>query len=357
MQNHSLNVKTKIAWTLTLMLLGTVGAARASAQSWQRTELPITRTILSDGTPRYSVQIKIGSRSIMAGLDTGSVGLRVLSRFLYKDYSPQSSIDSDYIFGSGVELKGNIVKSSVTFGDISGSPLLEFVREVGCVADQPHCPAKLLPPSEYGLLGDGLPYQGFGAILGLGMGESEIHNPLLALGVHRWIIEIPQRKDSSDGRLILNPTQKELEGFIDIQTIPPFSKYSGALHDAVRGCIINTDANDKDCGVVILDTGDPGIRIISSSSSTRHWKENIAATLILANEKNIIRAAEKLETDSQDKSRRLKIDSESKPTLSSILTGLCLYNGFYIMYDQDQKTIAFKPRLPQSNSYMSMEVK
>src|SRR3954463_2176151 len=43
-----------------------------------RVELPIEAVKLSDGTVRYGVRVEVGGKSVLAGIDTGASGLRVM---------------------------------------------------------------------------------------------------------------------------------------------------------------------------------------------------------------------------------------------------------------------------------------
>jgi len=53
-------------------------------------------------------------------------------------------------------------------------------------------PASLVSAAQYGIQGDGLPGEGFVAIMGVNMGHDPVPNPLIALGVKRWIVELPR---------------------------------------------------------------------------------------------------------------------------------------------------------------------
>ena len=74
---------------------------------------------------------------------------------------------------------------------------------------------------------DGLPDEGFKAILGTDMAPEKVANPLTAMGVRRWIVELPRPGERGPGRLILNPTREETEGYVMLPMSAPFSKMQG----------------------------------------------------------------------------------------------------------------------------------
>lgn len=67
------------------------------------------------------------------------------------------------------------------------------------------------PPAraDYGIGGDGLPREGFDAILGVSMRGSDAPsaatNPLSVIGSRHWIVIPPEPGTAAPGRLIINP--------------------------------------------------------------------------------------------------------------------------------------------------------
>jgi hypothetical protein len=185
-----------------------------------RVEVPISQTRLSDGVIRYSVPVSIGGAvPIAAMLDTGSFGLRVMSRSLAPDRYQNAQILRDYAYGSGVVLHGSLARAVAMIGGVAtGAPILfQLVQSVGCVSAHPRCPASRISADDYAIGGDGLAREGFEAIIGLSMrapatSEAAI-NPLAFVGDRAWIITVPLPGETTPGRLIVNPGPEDRQGF------------------------------------------------------------------------------------------------------------------------------------------------
>lgn len=67
-----------VALLLTLVASG----AHAEPAAAQRAEVTVREVVLSDGMRRYAVPIRVGATDILAGLDSGSTGLRILPNVL-----------------------------------------------------------------------------------------------------------------------------------------------------------------------------------------------------------------------------------------------------------------------------------
>src|SRR4051794_27744921 len=94
------------AWLLAVTLL--LGPSAAGAA--ERVEVPLRQRVLSNGDIRYFVDLTLGnSGPIAAMVDTGSVGLRILSDVVPdKAFASISNTPSVYGYGSGVRLNGVI---------------------------------------------------------------------------------------------------------------------------------------------------------------------------------------------------------------------------------------------------------
>jgi hypothetical protein len=182
-----------------------------------RVEVPIREVRLSSGAIRYSVPVSVGGTRLEALMDTGSFGLRVLARSVPPDQYAPTQIHRDLAFTSGARLHGVIATAVVGVGGAStGAPVpIQVVGQVDCVARNPNCPASRVSPSQYGIGGNGLPGEGFPAILGLSLRSAHAYmaaaNPLASMGTRRWIIVLPRPGES--GYLIINPDPSELAGF------------------------------------------------------------------------------------------------------------------------------------------------
>ncbi len=109
------------------------------------TSIPVREVRLRDGTARFTIPVRIGSRTVEAGLDTGSVGLRVLARALSSSDTQTSGTAENYAYGSGARLIGVQAQARVSIGQTSGALTIQLVNSIGCVPKKPNCPASRVP--------------------------------------------------------------------------------------------------------------------------------------------------------------------------------------------------------------------
>lgn len=259
-------------WQIFLIALASLPLAidarsACAAGTTARVEVPIAQRRLSDGAVRYSVPVRLdGGRVIEAMLDTGSFGLRVMHDAVSpQQYTPMSEVRS-YHFGSGVVFEGKLAKADIAVGDAkTGAPVvIQLVQAVSCGPHKPQCPAARLAPADYRIGGDGLPREGFTAILGLSMRAPPVSspalNPLDFIGDRRWIIVLPRPSDAAPGKLIINPDQHDIDGFQTFPVLlhPTSDAASGgkALRESqMPGCLDGRASDQDDCTPVFMDTG------------------------------------------------------------------------------------------------------
>ncbi len=236
-------------------------------QTNSRVEVPIYQRILSNGDVRYWVPVSIGDgKPIEAMLDTGSFGFRVLESAVSPAQYQATDMVRHFSFGSGVVYTGELARATVKIGRAStgGPVLIQVIRSVECRAMRPNCPASRVDPSEYRIGGDGLPGEGFPAILGLSMRVPDVANaalnPLLSFGNQRWIVALPLPGQSAPGQLVINPSEAELAGFRQLQ-LPSQSAWNGMADggpgfsdSAVPLCADGT-TDPASCPPVKLDSG------------------------------------------------------------------------------------------------------
>jgi hypothetical protein len=175
---------------------------------------------LSDGQFRYSVPVSVGGAPpIMAMLDTGSFGLRVMGRTLAQKNYSATSLAREYGYGSGVVLHGPLAHAVVAVGPVTTeAPIfIQVIESVACRSAVPVCAASRLSPADYKIGGNGLTREGFEAIIGVSMAlpatpEAAI-NPLAFIGDRAWIVILPRPTDKKPGRLIVNPSASDRQGF------------------------------------------------------------------------------------------------------------------------------------------------
>lgn len=330
---------------LAALLLSLAAVAPALAAEAGRAEVPIREATLSDGTRRYAVPVTMGGLALEAGLDTGSSGLRVLPNVLSAGQAHATAKRDDYSFGAGARFEGVIGETTVAIGELSGPVRIQLVQNVGCTRERPRCAAGRVPLESYGVQGDGLPGEGFKAILGAAMGPADVDNPLQATGARRWVIDLP-RPGEAAGRLILNPTDEELAGFVRLPLAAAFSGQAGGLHDAVHGCLQNETTGGSVCGAVTLDTGAPGLRVATPEAPPAAWPERTPARISFADRSGRVLAIEHLMVGSQAQASRLSIEPRPGAPMPIVFAGLSPYFAFSVLYDPEHGEIGLKPRAP-----------
>lgn len=297
-----------------------------------RIELPVRAVTLSDGTRRFGVPIMVDGRSVETGLDTGSTGLRVMARSLPN--TPGRGATIHYGYGSGTQLDGHPVTVPVAFGALAGSVKVERVEALSCLSGKPRCPAsRNADPATFGIQGDGLPNEGLAGILGVNLRPDSVPNPFEALGLRRWIIELPRPGASAAGRIILNPSAADMEGFTAYRLLPD--------ENSVAGCITGPEPLGRVCGPATLDSGAPGLRIVDA----RHRPgvpNGTPVALTLGDDRQ--QASAQLEVGRRDQASRLTVEQQSGPAQPRLFFGIAPYFRWSVLYDADAHTIALKPR-------------
>lgn len=312
-----------------------------------RSEVAIREVVLSDGTKRYAVPITIGRTTLDAGLDTGSPGLRVLDAAITSDDARSTDRRDSISFGAGAQLEGPIAEAVVTIGTATGSVHLERIDRVGCAPGRGDCAAARVAIADYGIQGNGLKGEGFKAILGLNMADANVPSMLAALGIRRWIIELPRPGEARAGRLVLDPVDEETSGFVALSSSSAFASARGGLHDAVDGCVVNQSSRRSYCGSVLLDTGAPGVTVEATDASGK-WASETPAVLSFVRGRIPIAAATFV-TDRRDQASRFTLRDDHRSTGGGagptvIYAGLLPYFAWSVLYDADRHAIAIKPR-------------
>jgi hypothetical protein len=311
-----------------------------------RAEAPIREVALSNGDRRYAVPIRIGGTALDAGLDTGSSGLRVLQRAVPPEALRPSGRGSSYSYGAGAKLDGVVARADVSMGELTGATEVELVRHVGCSGDKPHCAAGSIPVEQYGIQGDGLPGEGFGAILGANMASAEIPSLLAGIGARRWIVELPRPGEPGPGRLVLNPSDAEVQGFVRLPIAQRYADRQGGMHDGVSGCLRDEGSGRHVCGTVLLDTGAPGIRVLAPDAPVPPWPEGTPATLTFMGRDGRPAAVERLVIGRREHASRLTAERQDAAPAPAIFAGLSPYFAFTVLYDPQHGEIGLKPRPP-----------
>ncbi len=309
----------------------------ALAAAVARVEVPITEVVLSDGTRRYSVPLTVAGRQVTAGLDTGSVGLRLLPDAA-AGTTPTGTPET-YSYGVGTQLTGVVARAPVAIGDLAGDIRVQAVRSIGCTAARPDCPARHIPPARFGIQGDGLAGEGFRAILGTAMVHAALPNPLVALGAHRWMVELPRPGAAEPGRLILNPGEDETAGFV---VIPLADASERRTNDAVAACLAHDDSSAAVCAPTLIDSGAPGIEVVNRKGE---WAGGTKSRLSFGPPSAPV-AAIGFPIDSRAAGSHLTFVRDDRVSGPRIRSGLVTYFADDVLYDVDHATIALRPRPP-----------
>lgn len=316
------------------------GTAEDTANS--RIEMPLRDVVLSNKTHRYAVPIMVGGMAMDAGLDTGSVGLRVLGRAVTAIPLDATSHKTAYSYGSGTRLNGVIAHTAVGFGTLSGPTTVHVVQTIDCRPDKADCPAAHADPATFGIQGDGLPGEGFSAILGINMGDNEVPNPLVKLGVKRWIVELPRPGDTAPGKLILNPTVDETAGYVMFPVIRGLADSSGGAHDAVDGCLADVTTRKTVCGAIILDSGAPGIRMVTADRE-KPWSDGDSGQIVFVKDGKPGLTAD-FTVGRRDEASRFSAEGKPELRVPHLYAGLLPYFAFDVLYDPEHGRIGLKPR-------------
>ena len=307
-----------------------------------RVEVPLREVRLSNGTRRYAVPIRVGGLAMDAGLDTGSVGLRVLDRAIAGAQVEQTSHSTTYSYAIGTRFKGVVAHADVGFGTLSGPATIDVIEKIDCRPDKPACPAAHADPATFGVQGDGLAGEGFPAILGINMGDDEVANPLSQLGVKRWIVDLPKPGDTAPGKLILNPTADEMAGFVMLPIVRGLGDSSGGAHDAVDGCLRDLKSRETVCGALMLDSGAPGIRVVSAEPG-KPWPEGDPAQIVFVKDGKPALVMD-FAVDRRDEASHFATEEDPQMRVPHLYTGLTSYFAFDVLYDPQHGQVGLKPR-------------
>jgi len=320
---------------------------RAGAQagaSGRTSIVPIRQTVLSDGQIRYSVPVSVGGSKLEAMLDTGSVGLRVLERAILGAAYVSTGPTSTYHYGSGVRFHGVIAEAALTIGGAGGASPIQVIDSVDCRADAPRCPASRVSADEYRIGGDGLRREGFAAILGVNMGKPYAMNPLAHIGARSWTVILPKRGESVSGELIINPDEHDVAGYTLFQTDEILRNLpeAGGFHDAISGCLSELDSARRICGPTLLDTGAPGLHIISPRpAELSGWRPGTRVELSFATNRDApLRTGFVVDSD---RSSKLTSAMRMQPR-TWIMAGSLPYFAFSVFYDLESGMVGLKPR-------------
>jgi hypothetical protein len=211
--------------------------------------IPVTMVTTTSGNQVPSVQISIGgSAPFAAELDTGSVGLRVVTGTIPDSAWTVGTIASSVTYGSGVVADGVIATASMTIGGLpTGAIDVEDITSVSCTGAKPSCPANGVEAAAFRFSGE------FPAIMGVGFrATAELASPLSSIGAnHQYTLSLPALGGTA-GLIAIDPDVTAIARFDHTRIELPVA---GAGFDDVT---VPFCANAL-CETGLLDTGQPAM--------------------------------------------------------------------------------------------------
>ena len=342
-----------------MLLAGATGALsqRTDSQTTppeanQTGRIPIRKVTLPGGGRFFALPVRVGSEELFAGIDSGSSGLRVLTRALRDGDYRSLGQPSSYSYMSGTSLHGVRADANLAFGPVQGHATIQVIQSLSCLPSNPGCAEGHLPMQQVGLMGGGKPGQGAPAIIGIHNNANiPVTVPFPALGVKQWIVDIPN--DLGGGGMVFNPPAGELAGFVHFGY---GSDPKAGPTDAIRGCLQNEKTHRRICGVIEFDTGAPGMSVSSPEALPKSWPPNTPASLLYQDERGRTLLVQSFRTGDPSHSSRLRFDRSPKDRFTVIHANCSPYFCFDVLYQADGGGIGLRPRRSGRNDPQAREV-
>jgi hypothetical protein len=237
------------------LLFGGESLAGQTPSAISRSEISIQYRKV-DGT-RAWITLLINGKAVDALIDTGSNGLVLLASALDDPQALPKGNRVYYIYSSGDRFDGRLSRVSVQFSpDVTATIPAALMTSVVCIPTHPHCESEGVDFAHYRVVGP----NGFGAVLGIGIGIRPLGNPFVDAGIKRWIVDIP------NNRIVLNPDDRDLDGFVFHHRVAGAEHLKAWFENAIPGCLV-ADAK-RICGPTLLDTGNSRVRVATADKST-----------------------------------------------------------------------------------------
>jgi hypothetical protein len=340
--------------TLAIVLL--VCAAFSARTSAQTVELPLRETLLQrpGQHPRaiYSMPVRVGSTLIETGVDTGSIGLRVLPNVLKPEDAQAGEQPETYGYESGNKIDGVVGTARIALGDRAAEGRLQLIRTLGCYPNRPHCPATQVGgPEHFGLMGQGIPDAGFKAIAGLGFMQPKPgapDNPFVELGVNRYLIDLP-RSEGVTGRIILDPSAEDTKDFVELPNANADEIFgTAAPPDTVPGCLVKLEDSQMICGSLLFDSAAaPGIRVRLPGGQRGEWPLDTPGRIIFDDGHGHTLASEDFVAGPTHSADVYISGAPPQQTQPIIHVGVVPYLAFSVLYDVTRHGLALRP-LPEA---------
>jgi hypothetical protein len=138
-----------------------------------------------------------------------------------------------------------------------------------------------------------------------------------------------------------------MEGYAMVPLAAPYAhERGGGLHDAAPGCLVNSATGARACGVVLMDTGAPGLAVANGGLGAEPWPDGSSAALDLFDKAGGLAVREALTIGRRDQGTRLTYRRETRVNGVVIYAGVAPYFAYSVLYDPRRQTIGLKPRPP-----------
>lgn len=178
------------------------------------------------------------------------------------------------------------------------------------------------------------------------MADADLPNVFRSLNVRRWIIDLPRPGEVKPGRIVINPTNAEVAGFESLPVVRPVPGPLVDLHDAVHGCLVDEVTREEVCGAIALDTGAPGIVVLSGEARGKSWGTGTLAMFELPGGDGRALVREEFTIGRRADASRLTFLPQDPGTIPVILSGMTIYFAYSVLYDPNHGTVGFKARVP-----------
>lgn len=303
-----------------------------------RIEIPITQVSGVNGRSYYYIPLTVGnSPPIKTLLDTGSTGLRLLPGVLGASDAVLTTRASNYGYGTGSQFTGVIARGVVTIGGVQTTEpvAIMLINKVGCRENRPNCPAAGHTAQDFGFGEEGGMAEANRARIGIRLAPSDADNPLAKMGNGIWIVELPRPGDAMPGRLIVNPTDKEIADYTRLRA----DSETGML----AGCVIGNTDNQKVCGQVLPDTGGNGMIVEARQRpSSFPWPNGTPTVLAVQDDRGKKFGMSFTVKHVPGDPENLHWEQANSP--EPRISGSYPFFGFSVLFDSIHHEIGFRPR-------------
>lgn len=300
-----------------------------------------------DGSQVATVQVSIGgSAPFTAEIDTGSVGLRVVTGTVPDAYWQIGNQTATVVYGSGVVAYGSVANATVTIGGLATNWPINMVdiTDVWCSATKPNCYA-----TEFDNPADFRFSNVFPAILGVGMrSNAVISSPIEAIGESgQYVLSLPALDDTA-GHITIDPGPGAVARFDTSIQLSPAATGTGFDDTGVWFCV------NALCKQGILDTGQPDMVLVPASpadyaalgvpANAQLVRAGTDVQVTIASTATATNATWSFQVGQPPTAGLDRIDLEPHALVNNL--GITPFHTFDMLYDYGAGTIGIGPKHP-----------